>query len=99
MPLSRRLPKRGFTNIFKKRVETVNLGSLNVFSEGEEVTPEILESRGLVKAGAPVKVLAKGELHHKLTLTVQAASKAAMEKVAAVGGTLKIVPFVKKAKD
>jgi large subunit ribosomal protein L15 len=99
MPLQRRLPKRGFTNIFKKHFEVVNLESLNLFSEGEEVTAETLRARGLVKGSFPVKLLAKGELKHRLTVVVQAASQKAAEKVQAASGTLQIKPLPGKAKE
>ncbi|MDR2339079.1 MAG: 50S ribosomal protein L15 [Deltaproteobacteria bacterium] len=98
MPLQRRLPKRGFTNIFKKSWEVVNLHSLNVFSEGEEVTAEVLSSRGLSRPGKPVKLLAKGELRHKLFLVVQGASAKAKAAVESLGGTLAIRPLGGKGK-
>ncbi|MDR2198548.1 MAG: 50S ribosomal protein L15 [Deltaproteobacteria bacterium] len=98
MPLQRRLPKRGFTNVFKKRVEIVNLGSLNVFNEGEELSSETLAARGLAAPGRPVKLLAKGELDRGLVLTVEAASAQAVAKVEGRGGRVIIRPFPQKKK-
>jgi large subunit ribosomal protein L15 len=93
MPLQRRLPKRGFHNIFRKHREIVNLGSLAIFDPGATVGIEDLVSRGLVRRGFPVKLLAKGELNHKLSLVVNSASKVAMQSIENLGGQVDIQPF------
>lgn len=87
MPLNRRLPKRGFFNPFRKEYRTVNVDRLNGLEAGSLVTPESLQSAGLLRKGrAEVKVMGNGEL--KISLTVQAHkfTKAAAEKIAAAGG-------------
>jgi large subunit ribosomal protein L15 len=92
MPLQRRLPKRGFTNPFKKTYSLVNLSALEPFAENSVVDAEALAASGIVrKASAPVKLLAKGDLTKPLTVKVQAASKKALEKVAAQGGRVEIL--------
>jgi large subunit ribosomal protein L15 len=91
MPLQRRLPKRGFTNIFKKTYALVNLGALKAFEAGSTVDARALAAAGLIrKEGLPVKLLAKGALEKPLTIKVAAASAKAAELVKAVGGTLEI---------
>jgi large subunit ribosomal protein L15 len=92
MPLQRRLPKRGFTNIFKKTYSLVNLNALNGFEEGAVVDAALLETNGLIKNQKfPVKLLGDGELTVKLTVKVQAASKTAAEKIAKLGGSLELL--------
>jgi large subunit ribosomal protein L15 len=91
MPLQRRLPKRGFTNIFKKTYALVNLGALKDFKAGSTVDPRVLAAAGLIRAeDLPVKLLAKGVLDKPLTIKVAAASAKAAELVKAAGGTLEI---------
>lgn len=85
MPLVRRVPKRGFTNIFRKEFAVVNVRDLNEL-EGE-VTPEILVEKGLVRKGMPVKVLAEGELSAALKVQAHRFSRAAQEKIEAAGGS------------
>ena len=85
MPLVRRVPKRGFTNIFKTEYEVVNLAQLADF-EGD-VTPETLASRGLVRSGKPVKVLGDGEIGKALKVTANKFSKSARAKIEAAGGS------------
>lgn len=92
MPLSRRLPKRGFTNRFKKEYAIVSLEDLNRFEDGTEVTPALLIESGLVKKELDrVKVLANGELERKLTVKVQKVSKTAAEKIEAAGGKVEVI--------
>jgi len=92
MPLVRRLPKRGFNNIFKKDIVIVNVEDLNVFDAGAEVTPESLKEKGLIKSfGDGVKVLGRGELEKQLTVKVNAFSKSAVEKIEAAGGKVEVV--------
>ena len=91
MPLQRRLPKRGFTNIFKKTYALVNLGALKAFEAGSTVDARALAAAGLIrKESLPVKLLAKGSLDKPLTIKVEAASAKAAEMVKAAGGTLEI---------
>lgn len=92
MPLTRRLPKRGFRPLDKKTVEIVNTGSLAVFGEGASVDAAALASRGLIRgSGAPVKLLGDGDAPRNLTVRVHAASAGARRKLEAAGGTLEIV--------
>ena len=87
MPLHRRLPKRGFTNIFHKDFAIVNVGALEKL-EGDVFTPESLIEAGVVKKlGAGVKVLANGEITRKITVTAHVFSKAALEKIEKAGGS------------
>lgn len=92
MPLYRRLPKRGFTNIFRKEFATVNLEALNRFEDGTEVTPELLYGERVVKrTGDGVKILGGGELTKKLTVRAQAFTQSAREKIEAAGGKAEVV--------
>ncbi len=88
MPLTRRLPKRGFKNaLFKKRYAVVNLYSLEEqFETGTEITPQILRQRSLVKKNLPIKVLGKGEISKSLQIKVDAFSESARKKIEAAGG-------------
>lgn len=93
MPLFRRLPKRGFTNIFKKEYATVNISSLNVFDDGDTVDTQMIIERGLVRknlAANGVKVLGNGELEKKINLKVERISESAKEKVEAKGGKVEV---------
>lgn len=91
MPLARRLPKRGFTNIFRRTVEIVNVGALAGFEEGATVDAQALADRGLIRGGrGPVKLLGEGEPPKGLTVRVQRASGAARRKVEASGGRVEI---------
>ena len=92
MPLQRRIPKRGFTNIFKKEYAIVNVKDLNCFENGTTVTVELLISTGLVnKVGAGVKLLGDGELDKKLTVQVHKCSQQAEEKITARGGKFEVI--------
>lgn len=94
MPLFRRLPKRGFTNIFKKEIGTINIDDLNRFEEGTVVTPELLMENGLIKKSHSkdgVKILGDGELNVKLTVQAQRFSKAAVEKIESTGGKAEVI--------
>ena len=91
MPIHRRLPKRGFTNIFKKNFAIVNITELNRFDAGSVVDEGALVRAGLVKGRRDgIKLLGKGELQHALTVKVDAASKSAKAKVEAAGGTIEV---------
>ena len=92
MPLARRLPKRGFTNIFATVYSEVNLKDLERFEEGTVVTPELLKETGLVKkANDGVKILGGGELTRKLTVRAHKFSKSAQEKIEASGGRAEVI--------
>ena len=87
MPLVRRLPKRGFNNIFAKNYAELNVGQLNALENGTEVTYETLVAAGLVgKKYDGVRILGKGELEKKLTVKVAGVSASAKEKIVAAGG-------------
>src|SRR3982751_388957 len=90
MPLHRRLPKRGFTNIFKKRWLEVSLGALDRhFKANEEVTPEVLHERGIIKkAKHDVVVLGTGELGKPLRVSAHRFTKSAREKIEQAGGAV-----------
>ncbi|MDZ7830987.1 MAG: 50S ribosomal protein L15 [Desulfobacterales bacterium] len=91
MPLHRRLPKRGFKNIFKTPVEVVNVRDLNRFESGSVVDQNLLTEAGLISRKAKqVKVLGQGNLNVALTLHVGSASKSAREKIEAAGGKVEV---------
>ena len=93
MPLHRRLPKRGFTNIFKKHYALVNLGDLEKFGPGEKITPELLLQRGLIrKLRDGLKVLGDGELKAPLEIAAHHFSKSALEKIQKAGGKAEVIP-------
>ncbi len=92
MPLYRRLPKRGFTNIFGTQFAEINVEALNKFEDGAEITPEILKSEGLIKKELDgIKVLGNGELAKKLTVKANKFSKSAVEKIEAAGGKAEVI--------
>ena len=93
MPLYRRLPKRGFTNIFAKIYNEVNVEKLNIFEDGTVVTPELLKETGVVRKIEKdgVKVLGNGNLEKSLVIKAQKFTKSAMEKIEAVGGKAEVI--------
>jgi large subunit ribosomal protein L15 len=92
MPLHRRLPKRGFTNIFRKEYAVVNLGDLAGLEAGSRVDSEVLKSRGIVKKLKDgLKILGEGELRHALHIVAHKFSKSAMEKIQKAGGTAEVI--------
>ena len=92
MPLQRRVPKRGFNNIFAEEVIAINVSALEVFEDGAVVDAAALADKGIVKkASYPVKVLGKGELTKKLTVKLNAFSASAAEKIAAAGGKTEVI--------
>jgi len=95
MPLVRRIPKRGFHNRWGRTVAAVNLGKLDaVFSAGDEVTPEILRSRGVVKERYDfLKVLGDGPLTKKLKISAHKFSKSALEKIQQAGAEAVVIPM------
>lgn len=87
MPIYRRLPKRGFKNIFAKQYVSINVEELNKFENGTEVTAEILKEAGIIsKISDGVVVLGRGELNKKLTVKAKRFSKSAKEKITNAGG-------------
>ncbi len=88
-PFIMRIPKRGFVSPHKKVYEIVNVGLLeSKFESGEEVNPETLKEKGLVKKGVLVKILGDGELTKSLTVKIHAISKSAEEKIISAGGSV-----------
>lgn len=91
MPLQRRLPKKGFTNIFRKEYALVSLAQLETFDANTVVTVEALVEAGMVKKNTLVKILANGEITKAITVQVNKASASAQAKIEAAGGTLTLV--------
>ena len=92
MPLARRLPKRGFNNIFAKRLESVNVSALEKFEAGSVVTAQdLLDAGVLSKCQYGVKILGNGSLSKKLTVRASAFSASAKEKIVAAGGRWEVV--------
>ena len=92
MPLYRRIPKRGFTNIWRKEPEIVNVGDLNGFEDGAEVTADLLAEKGLVKKpGAGLKVLGDGKLEKRLVVKANKFSKTAVEAIEGAGGKAEVI--------
>jgi len=92
MPLHRRLPKRGFTNIFRKEYAIVNLDQLAAFEAGTEVTPLALQERGIVhRLKDGLKILAAGDLQHPLRVRAHKFSKSAIDKIQKAGGTVEVI--------
>ena len=92
MPIYRRLPKRGFTNIFAKQYVTINVSDLERFENGTEVTAELLKETGVVsKTLDGIKVLGRGELTKKLTVKVAKFTTSAAEKIEKAGGKAEVI--------
>ena len=92
MPLARRLPKRGFTNIFGTTYAPVNVSALNRFEDGTEVTTELLLESGVVSREKDgIKILGNGDLTKKLTVKAAAFSASANEKIEAAGGKAEVI--------
>jgi large subunit ribosomal protein L15 len=90
MPLHRRLPKRGFTNIFRKDYTIVNLDQLVGLGESN-ITPDVLRRSGVIKSKHPVKILGDGELKSALTVSAHKFSKSAQEKITKAGGKFEVL--------
>jgi large subunit ribosomal protein L15 len=91
MPLHRRLPKRGFTNIFKKEYAILNVGALEKL-EGDNFTPESLVAAGVIKKlGHGLKILGNGELTRKVTVQAHVYSKSALDKIQKAGGSANVI--------
>jgi large subunit ribosomal protein L15 len=92
MPLHRRLPKRGFNNVFRKEYTIVNLDTLSQFEAGASVAPETLLEKGIVKKLRDgIKILGSGELKHAVNVRAHKFSKGAAEKIQSAGGTIEVI--------
>ena len=92
MPLARRLPRRGFTNIFKEKYQVVNIGDLNSFKDNTSIDPSFLENAGLIRSSMqPVKILGSGLVDKKFTISASAFSKSAKVKIEESGGEIVIL--------
>ena len=90
MPLHRRVPKRGFTNIFREEYDVVNLDRLATLGE-TEITPDVLKKAGVVNGRQPVKILGNGELKTAITVHAHKFSKTAQEKITKAGGKFEVL--------
>jgi large subunit ribosomal protein L15 len=90
MPLHRRMPKRGFTNIFRKEFNIVNLEKLAALGE-TTITPEVLRKAGVISTKHPVKILGDGDLSTALTVHAHKFSKSAREKITKAGGKVEVL--------
>ena len=90
MPLHRRVPKRGFTNIFREEYDVVNIGRLAELGAAE-ITPESLKQAGVVNGKSPVKILGTGELTVAITVHAHKFSKSAQEKITKAGGKFEVL--------
>ena len=93
MPLYRRVPKRGFTNIFKKEWSIINVSDLDaIYADGTEITPELLIADGKLKQVTDgIKILGDGEITKKFTVKAHKFSKSAVEKIEAAGGKAEVI--------
>ncbi len=92
MPLHRRVPKRGFTNIFRITYDVVNLSDLERFEAGEKITPETLVQARLAGRNRPVKILGDGQVGKALTVSAHKFSAGAQAKIEAAGGRCEVIP-------
>ena len=92
MPLYRRIPKRGFTNIWGNELTVLNVSDLNRFDEGTTVTPQLLEETGMAKqVKTGIKILGNGNLEKNLTVQAHKFSKTAVEKIESAGGKAEVI--------
>ena len=92
MPLARRLPRRGFTNIFKEEIQIVNISDLNRIEKNSEIDPVVLQENGMIRSSLkPVKILGQGDIDKKLNVTASAFSASAKNKIEKAGGTVTIL--------
>jgi len=92
MPLHRRVPKRGFTNIFRVEYDVVNLSELDRFEAGQAITPETLAAARLSRRNRPVKILGDGQVGKALTVSAHKFSAGAQAKIEAAGGRCEVIP-------
>ena len=97
MPLHRRMPKRGFTNIFRKEYNIVSLERLAELGE-TTITPDVLRKAGVIKTKHPVKILGDGELKSAITVSAHKFSKSAQEKITKAGGKVEVLAVKAAAK-
>lgn len=90
-PLYRRVPKRGFKNLWRVEYSLLNLTALNVFEAGSEITPELLIERGWLHPAARLKILGDGELDKSLTVKAHKFSQSAEAKIKSAGGTVEVL--------
>lgn len=92
MPLIRRLPKRGFTNVFKKEYAIINIENLERFEPSQEITPELLIARGMIRSRHDgIKILGEGALTKALTVWAHKFSQGAVAKIEAAGGKVQVI--------
>ena len=92
MPLARRLPRRGFTNIFKEEIQIVNISDLNRIEKNSEIDPVVLQENGMIRSSLkPVKILGEGDIDKKLNVTASAFSASAKNKIEKAGGRATIL--------
>ncbi len=93
MPIVRRIPKRGFTNIFKRTFSTINVGQINSLEGKDVIDPKTLQDAGLARRniGAGIKILGDGEIKRPVKVSAHRFSKTAAEKITAAGGEVKII--------
>ena len=92
MPLARRLPRRGFTNIFKEEIQIVNISDLNRIEKNSEIDPVVLQENGMIRSSLkPVKILGEGDIDKKLNVTASAFSASAKNKIEKAGGTVTVL--------
>ena len=92
MPLQRKLPKRGFTNVFRTAYQVVNIGAIaKAFKAGETVDPAAILDRGLIKRKMLVKILGEGEITAAVTVKANSFSKSAIDKIKAAGGVAEVI--------
>ena len=92
MPLARRLPRRGFTNIFKEEIQIVNISDLNRIEKNSEIDPVVLQENGMIRSSLKhVKILGQGDIDKKLNVTASAFSASAKNKIEKAGGTATIL--------
>jgi large subunit ribosomal protein L15 len=91
MPITRRIPKRGFVNIFRKRYEIVNVASLDKFEPNTEITPNLLKEQGLIKGDHNLKILGQGDISKPLIVKAHKFSRSAEEKICKAKGKIEII--------
>jgi large subunit ribosomal protein L15 len=91
MPLGRRIPKRGFTNIFQKKYDVINVARLNIFDPETVVTPELLKEKGMIKGSRQLKILGQGDVTVTLTVKTHKISKAAHDKIIKAKGKVELI--------
>jgi len=92
MPLYRRIPKRGFTNIWRKEYAILNVDDLNAFEDGTTITPELLKEKGLAKQVVDgIKILGEGNLEKNVTVKAHKFSKTAIDKIESAGGNAEVI--------